>query len=123
MPDTTFTRIPRGLLLIGALLPLALACGGAGPPPGSPNVVVISLDTLRADHLGCYGYARQTSPSIDAFAASATRYTVALSSAPWTLPSHASLFTGKDPFEHGAHTFPDATSCTVSTSTPARRST
>ncbi len=71
-----------------------------------PNVVIVVLDTVRADHLGCYGYERQTTPSIDAFAARAVRYTRAKATAPWTLPSHASMFTGQYPFEHGAHRHP-----------------
>ncbi len=62
-------------------------------------------DTLRADHLSCYGYERPTSPRIDAFADGATRYTRAISSSSWTLPSHASLFTGLPPFAHGAHAY------------------
>ena len=66
-------------------------------------MVLLSLDTVRADHLGCYGYARQTSPRLDAFAAGATRYRRSLASASWTLPTHASLFTGRYAFEHGAH--------------------
>lgn len=74
-------------------------------PPAKPNIVLITLDTLRADHLGCYGYTRDTSPRIDAFAGRATLYTRSRAVAPWTIPTHASLFTGKLPFEHGAHTF------------------
>ncbi len=91
---------------------LAVPALGCSSPDGGtqtvepPNVVLIVFDALRADHLGCYGYDRNTSPNIDAFAASATRYARAISSAPWTLPSHASMFTGKPPFQHGAHTFP-----------------
>jgi arylsulfatase A-like enzyme len=72
-------------------------------PP--PNVIVVVLDTLRADHVGCYGYERPTTPVIDAFAAGSTRYARSLASAPWTLPSHASMLTGKHPFQHGAHSF------------------
>jgi arylsulfatase A-like enzyme len=68
-------------------------------------VILIVFDALRADHLGCYGYARQTSPRIDAFARTATLYTRAFSSSPWTVPTHASLFTGKPPLLHGARTF------------------
>ena len=92
-------------VLVGAL---AMGCD---PPeraprePGRPNVVVIVLDSLRADHVGCYGYERPTTPRLDAYAAGATRYTHALASAPWTLPSHASMLTGKHPFEHGAHSY------------------
>jgi arylsulfatase A-like enzyme len=92
---------------VAPLLAVALGCARRvpeAPPAPPPNVVLIVLDTVRADHLGCYGYARATSPSIDAFARGATRYTRAISSAPWTVPSHASMFTGKPPFEHGAHT-------------------
>ena len=63
------------------------------------------IDTLRADHVGAYGYARPTSPRFDALAETATLYTRATASAPWTLPSHASMFTGLDPFEHGAHSY------------------
>ena len=74
-------------------------------PADRPNVILITIDTLRADHLGCYGYKRPTSPRIDAFARQATFYTRACASAPWTVPTHASLFTGKYSFEHGAHTF------------------
>lgn len=66
-------------------------------------MVLLSLDTVRADHLGCYGYGRATSPNLDAFARTATLYRRSFSSAPWTLPTHASLFTGRYSFEHGAH--------------------
>lgn len=71
-----------------------------------PNVVLIVMDTVRADHLGSYGYKRATSPRVDAFSETATLYSRALSSAPWTVPSHASMFTGLPPLAHGAHTFP-----------------
>lgn len=67
----------------------------------APNVVLISLDTLRADHLGCYGYDRPTSPNIDAFAEEAVLFENAFASSSWTLSSHASLFTGTAPSTHG----------------------
>lgn len=70
-----------------------------------PNVILIVIDTLRADHLSCYGYSRQTSPNIDAFAQEADFYKRAYSTSSWTVPSHASIFTGLHPFEHGSHTF------------------
>jgi arylsulfatase A-like enzyme len=77
---------------------------------------------MRADHLGCYGYPRNTSPHIDALAETATLYSRAVASAPWTVPTHASLFTGKYAFEHGAHTFevppPDDPSTTVNNVNP-----
>jgi arylsulfatase A-like enzyme len=88
------------LVLVAGLV----ACGGGGEGVVPPNVIVITMDTMRSDHLGCYGYERPTSPEIDRFAASAVFYPRSVASSPWTVPSHASLFTGKDPFEHGAHT-------------------
>jgi arylsulfatase A-like enzyme len=83
----------------------SFACSGVSKLPERPNIVLISLDTLRADRLGCYGYHRDTSPMIDRFAGHATLYASAHTTAPWTLPSHASLFTGLYPFEHGARTY------------------
>lgn len=87
---------------------LWLGCGCDAPRPRARNLVLVTIDTLRADHLGAYGYLRPTSPQIDAFRERATLYTRAQASAPWTLPTHASLFTGLDPFEHGAHAVRDA---------------
>ena len=67
-----------------------------------PDVLVISVDTLRADRLGCYGYERETSPNIDRLAASGVLFENCLSQAPWTLPSYGSLFTSLYPAEHRA---------------------
>ncbi len=67
--------------------------------------MLISIDTLRPDHLGVYGYTRPTSPRIDAFAANAVVFENAISSAPWTLPAHASLFSGLYPERHRLTTF------------------
>jgi arylsulfatase A-like enzyme len=86
-----------------AFATLVLVACGADPEP--PSLVVVTLDTVRADHLGCYGYPRPTSPHLDAFAKRATRFERALATSPWTVPSHASLFTGLYPFEHGAVSF------------------
>ncbi len=73
-----------------------------GRDPGTrPNVVWISLDTLRADHLGAYGYSRPTSPNLDAFAARGLRFEWAISQAPWTRPSHRSMLTGVYPASRG----------------------
>lgn len=90
--------------LVAATL-LVPACGGDDEQVAPPNVVLITLDTVRDDHLGCYGYDRTTSPNIDAFAASATRFTRSVATSSWTVPTHASLFTGRFAFEHGAHAF------------------
>lgn len=70
--------------------------------PVARDIVLVVIDTLRADHLGAYGYPVPTSPHFDALAQSATLYSRAVSSGAWTLPSHASMFTGLDPHEHGA---------------------
>jgi arylsulfatase A-like enzyme len=67
-----------------------------------PNLLIISIDTLRADHLGCYGYARDTSPRIDGLARRGVLFEQACSTAPWTLPSYGSLFTSRSPTVHRA---------------------
>ena len=69
-----------------------------------PNVIFISIDTLRADHLGCYGYERATSPFIDSLSADAVRFTRAYSETSWTLPSHMSMITSQYPHVHGVET-------------------
>jgi arylsulfatase A-like enzyme len=66
---------------------------------GAQNVILISVDTLRADHLSCYGYQRQTSPHIDALALDGVTFLNTYASSPWTLPSHVSLLTSL----HGVH--------------------
>ena len=69
---------------------------------GGRNVLFVVLDTVRRDRLGPYGYDRPTTPAIDAFAETATVVEEAVAPAPWTLPVHASMFTGRYPSEHGA---------------------
>lgn len=80
------------------------------PPPAvvyagasHPNIVLITLDTVRADHLSVYGYQRDTTPNLRKFARESTVYANAISSGNMTLSSHASLFTGLYPSRHGAH--------------------
>ncbi|MGH0028587.1 MAG: sulfatase [Myxococcota bacterium] len=80
---------------------LAEAAAPAGAP--RPHVVLVSLDTLRRDRLGLYGYDHDTMPRLAAWARSARVYDRARSSSSWTLPAHASLFTGLHAVEHGAH--------------------
>lgn len=72
------------------------------PPKG---IILISLDTLRADHLGCYGYHRNTSPYIDAFAKENIIFESTISQSPWTLPSHMSIMTGLYPAFHGVRQY------------------
>ena len=71
------------------------------------NIVIIILDSARRDRFGCYGYTRPTTPAVDAFASGALVFDRMITPGPWTIPSHASLFTGLFPREHGAH-FPIA---------------
>lgn len=85
-------RLPFVLLLVLA------ACSESHP---RPNVVLLSIDTLRADHVGSYGYERDTTPRLDRFAAGAVRYARAQTPAPWTLPSHVALLTGRHPHDIG----------------------
>ena len=72
------------------------------PTPAGPNLVVILIDTLRADALGSYGNPDRLTPELDAFAGRAVRFARMLAPAPWTLPSVASLLTGLAPQTHGA---------------------
>jgi len=67
----------------------------------SPDVLFVVLDSLRQDHVSEYGYERETTPALDQFGESATVYENASVPAPWTLPSHCSMFTGLMPSEHG----------------------
>ncbi len=87
------------VVAVGCLAVLS-ACGRA--PSAPPNIVLIVLDTVRADRLSCYGYHRPTSPRIDELCARGIRFDRASSTSTWTLPAHASVFTGLYPVEHGA---------------------
>ena len=73
----------------------------SGNLKGKPNILWIVMDTVRADHLSCYGYQRNTTPNIDRMASEGILFENAISAAPWTLPSHASMFTGMFPSKHG----------------------
>ena len=65
-----------------------------------PNIIYIVLDTHRVDRIGCYGYPRGTTPNLDSFAQESTRYANAIAPAQWTIPSHASMFSGEPPSTH-----------------------
>ena len=93
---------------IGGLLALlSLLSPGCSAPPRPANVLMIVVDTLRSDHLGAFGYPRAPSPTCDALARNAVVFPDAISAAPWTLPSFASLFTSRSPSAHGM-LWPDA---------------
>jgi len=70
-----------------------------------PNVVFITIDTLRADHLGCYGYSRVETPNIDDLARAGVRFSHAFTPVPITLPAHTAIFTGSFPMATGMHDF------------------
>jgi arylsulfatase A-like enzyme/Tfp pilus assembly protein PilF len=88
------TRL-RALQLAEESIPRATA------RPDMPNVLLVVIDTLRADHLGAYGYAYPTTPNMDRFADRSVVFETAVSQAPWTAPAIASLFTGLYPSVHG----------------------
>lgn len=79
---------------------LTLACSRPSPPP---SILVVVLDTVRADALGAYGNPRPLSPQFDAVAQAGVLFTDATAPSAWTWPSHASLFTGEPPWVNGAH--------------------
>jgi arylsulfatase A-like enzyme len=100
--------VPRSSI---AILAIAFSSCSA-PEPAGPiraadvkcsdcNLILISIDTLRADHLGCYGYDREISPNIDHFRQDSVLFETAIAQAPSTAPSHASILTGTNPSRHG----------------------
>ncbi|MBK7876122.1 MAG: sulfatase [Planctomycetes bacterium] len=91
-------RIASSLLVALFLIAFALGCSKSKPP----NVVIVVLDTARPDKLSVYGDPRPTSPFLDEFALQATAYERAYASSGWTLPAHATLFTGTLPSVHHA---------------------
>jgi arylsulfatase A-like enzyme/Flp pilus assembly protein TadD len=100
--------VKRAALSLVCLACIA-ACGGERPAgkapaqsPSAKNLVIITIDTLRADRVGAYGYAAARTPAIDAAAKAGVRFTQAYAAAPITLTSHASLMTGRYPAGHGA---------------------
>jgi arylsulfatase len=102
------SREPRVAAAFGlaalAVAPLAAWPGPAASRPASraPGLVLISIDTLRADRLGAYGHARDTSPNLDALAREGTLFENVFAQSHWTLPSHATMLTGQGPLVHGA---------------------
>lgn len=112
------TRTAVAVCLISAFLLFGLVSYNFHRTPGAtpvlaedqphnqkPNIVLITLDTVRADHLSAYGYPRRTTPNIDQLASRGVLFENAISAAPWTLPSTASIFTGLLPHQHGADSY------------------
>jgi choline-sulfatase len=95
----------RAALGLFFVLPFGGAPAGAAPPPaGPPSVLLLTLDTTRADALGVYGGRGARTPVLDGLAARGLRFTQAITPTPLTLPAHASLLTGLAPPEHGVRT-------------------
>ena len=104
MTESIPTR--ESLWLLSALVLTALTgCGGPSREVQAPNVLLVTLDTTRADRLGVYGYPIDTSPNIDALAADAIRFDRAVSTASVTPISHASILTGLNPYRHNVRVF------------------
>src|SRR5690349_10824735 len=93
------------VLVPGLALTLAIAaCTSGGAKPSAPerlNVLLVTIDTLRADHVGCYGYKAASTPVIDGVAKRGVRFETAVAHVPLTGPSHASILTGQLPLGHG----------------------
>jgi choline-sulfatase len=90
-------------LMTGMLLIALAIVAFIQRPKRATSVVLVVLDTVRADHLTPYGYPKETTPRLARFAQEGLLFEQARSAAPWTLPSHASLFTGKLPSQHGCN--------------------
>jgi membrane-anchored protein YejM (alkaline phosphatase superfamily) len=95
----TMPLLPQLILVLLGVLSLA-SCARSRPA-GPPNVLLVSIDTLRADHLGTYGYARDTLPELDRLAAESIVFKNAVAPAPRTLPSHVMMLTGRHPYPLG----------------------
>jgi arylsulfatase A-like enzyme len=99
------------IVVLAGVASVALRAPAAAPPvsaargparSGAPNVILFMVDTLRADHLSCYGYTASRTPNVDAMAADGIRFAHTFSQASWTRPSVATILTGLYPSSHGA---------------------
>jgi arylsulfatase A-like enzyme len=107
LSKATAGAIAVALLWTATLAPGTKSLGHAAPlavpsAPEKPNILLITMDTVRADHISAYGYERDTTPYLREFAREATVYEHAIASDGFTLPTHASIFTGLYPSWHGA---------------------
>src|SRR6185295_9907135 len=95
----TLHAVAPGLAAAGLL---AFGCTrDPSRPPAQPNVLLVTIDTLRADHVGCYGHPGSVTPVLDGLAARGVRFATAVAHVPLTGPSHASILTGRTPLGHG----------------------
>src|SRR6516165_2859171 len=102
----TTCRQPRGIAHLTACLCLVglltlVSCRSGNPPTRQRlNLLLVTIDTLRADRLGCYGYSKIETPNLDKLARQGVLFESAVAPAPLTAPSHASMMTGLNPIRH-----------------------
>jgi arylsulfatase A-like enzyme len=98
------------------VIAVGLSCRMAPePPPPKPSILLVTIETLRADHVGSYGYRRNTTPNLDRLARQGVRFQNAVAQAPFTLPSIASILTGRTPPGHGVRNHPAVLSDSIET--------
>jgi len=96
--------LAAGVTVVFCFLTFSDSNNNAGTDPDTkPNVIIITMDTTRYDHLSCYGYDKKTTPNLDRFAEEGLLFEKASSVSSWTLPAHASIFTGLYPSRHGVY--------------------
>ena len=94
----------KGICVLSIALIIAFGLFHYLKTQSKPNIIIILVDALRKDHLGCYGYSGNTSPNIDRFASEAIKFNNCISACSWTSPSIASLFTSLYVSSHGLMT-------------------
>src|SRR5712671_5984355 len=104
-PSYRVIRPILALLMLAFLISASAAQKAAPQPPPRPNLLLVTIDTLRPDHLRCYGYTEIETPSIDSLAADGIRFEQAYTPVPITLPSHTVMLTGTYPMMSGMHDF------------------
>src|SRR5574341_1852212 len=104
-PMAWFRQMLKRVSGRAAAIGILVAASGCSRPgahsPSRPNVLLVTIDTQRADRLGCYGHRGAVTPALDGLAARGVRFEVAVAHAPLTAPSHASILTGLTPLGHG----------------------
>lgn len=105
LPPGTYNLLRMRYIRIAILAAAIMNSAAVAPPQTRPNIILVTIDTLRADYLGCYGNKRIPTPNLDALAAEGTLFERAYCQAPMTPPSHASILTGTYPPTHGVRDF------------------
>src|SRR5438093_1737555 len=99
-----YRHFRRLLIFLAAVSSFASAASANAPKP-RPNVILVTIDTVRADHVGCYGAKDVQTPTLDALAHDGIVFERAISQVPLTWPSHAAILTGLYPFQNGVQDF------------------